>query len=50
MKIIIGKHVKIQQAIILKKKISSTEASDVKYISIIPLLKSSLKNYLRTSA
>ena len=43
MKIIIGKHVKIQQAIILKKKTSSTDASDVKYISIIPLLKSSLK-------
>ena len=42
-KIIIGRHVKIQDETIFKKRMSSIEESEVRYISIIPLLKSSLK-------
>ena len=45
-KIIIGKHVKIQHEIILKNKISSIEEPEVKYNSITPLSKSSLKKLL----
>lgn len=45
-KIKIGKHVKNQHEIIFKKRTSSTDISDVRYISIIPLLKSSLKKLL----
>jgi len=49
-KIIIGKHVKIQHEIILKNKINSIDDSEVKYNSIMPLLKSSLKKLLEVNS
>ena len=48
-KIIIGRHVKIQDETIFKKRMSSIEESEVRYISITPLLKSSLKKLFDVS-